>query len=387
MRTARLVTTELRVLFRSRMSLVWFFLMPVVFSLFFGMAFSDSGERPEVGLVVVNEDEGFLGQELVEALGAEEFDITVLSPDSVREERLRPRAVVIPGDFSDRVTAGERTTVTLRKGGGANAKASRAAEANIFRAIVRIIGTLALMETGDGTAEAKSFREAYERAVPGRELVTLDVEYAGRLEQIPGGFDHTVPGMVVMFVLMCVLIYGIHLLIEEKTSGLLHRVAVGPVSALEIITGKIVSRAAAGAIQVVFLFVLSAFLFGVSFGTSLPGLILLMTAYVLSVAGLSLLIGALVDSPEYASGLSVLVALVMAALGGCWWPLEIVPSPVREAAFFFPTGWAMDGLHRLMAFGYGLSAVAVHVLVLFGMFALFTALGVRLMKRHLTAGR
>lgn len=386
MKTIGLVVTELRVLFRSRTSLVWFFLMPVVFSLFFGMAFSDSGEKPRVSIVVVNEDNGFLSEKLIGELEAEDFVITRVDPDSAQAKRLEPRALFIPAGFTGRVTAGEKTALTLRKAGGANAKASRAAEANIFRAIARIVGTLSLMELESGDTGSMQLREAYERAEPAERLVTLEVERAGRLKQIPGGFNHTVPGMVVMFVLMCVLIYGIHLLIEEKRSGLLHRIATGPVTTFQILTARITSRAVAGAVQVVFLFVLSAFIFGVYFGSSRPGLMLLMMSYVLCVAGLSLMIGALVDSPEYASGLSVLVSLVMAALGGCWWPLEIVPSPVRELAFVFPTGWAMDGLHQLMAFGYGATAVIPNILVLLGMFTLFTILGVRFMDRHLTAG-
>jgi ABC-2 type transport system permease protein len=385
-KTARLAVTDLRVLFHSRVSLVWFFLMPVIFSLFFGIAFSGPGERPRAGLVVVNEDGGFLGRELVGALSTEDFSITRLDPDSVTVKRLEPRAIFIPAGFTERVTAGEQTPVTLKTAEGANRKASMAAEAGVLRAIVRVVGTLSIMELEDGGSRGASLREAYEQAKPEEDLVTLEVEYAGRLKGIPSGFNHTAPGMVVMFVLMCVLIYGVHLLIEEKRSGLLHRIAAGPVSTVQILTGKIFSRAAAGAVQVVFLFILSAVLFHVSFGSSPLGLVLLMGSYVLCVAGLSLMVGALVDTPEYASGLSVLLALIMASLGGCWWPLEIVPSPMREAAFLFPTGWAMDGLHLLMSFGYGTAAVAGHVLVLLVMFVVFTSLGVRFMGRHLTPG-
>jgi len=65
----------------------------------------------------------------------------------------------------------------------------------------------------------------------------------------------------------------------------------------------------------------------------------------------------------------------MAALGGCWWPLEIVPDFVKRLAHLVPTGWAMDALHQLITFGGGFAKAkgAIGVLFLFGLAANFTA--------------
>jgi ABC-type multidrug transport system permease subunit len=213
--------------------------------------------------------------------------------------------------------------------------------------------------------------------------VSVRIESAGSLAEIPSGFAQSVPANIVMFVMMCVLIYGVHLLVTEKRSGLLTRISAGPVSATNIVTARLASRALAGVIQVVILLAVSKLLFGVAFGASLPGLFLVVGSYVLCVAGLSLLLGSLIRSPEQASGFSVLLTLVMSALGGCWWPLEIVPSPMREVAFAFPTGWAMNGLHKVMAFGHGARAVLPNAAALLFMFAVFFALASRFMRRSL----
>ncbi|MFQ6104222.1 MAG: ABC transporter permease [Candidatus Glassbacteria bacterium] len=384
MKTAVLISAELRVLSRSRASLVWFFLMPLLFSLFFGIAFSESDQRPRVALGIVNEDEGFLSRRLTDELKSEGFTVNELSAGDFEADESMPRALFIPKRFTERVLDGETVKITLKKREDANVKASKAAEANIFKAIIRILGNLSLMELEETADSTATMEAAYDRAVPGEPRVELVVEIAGRYEKIPSGFNHTVPGNVVMFVLMCVLIYGIHLLIAERKSGLLLRISVGPVSTAQILSSRLLSRAMAGVIQVVVLFAAAKFLFGVYFGSSWAGLLLLMASYVMCVAGLSMLVGAIVDTPEYASGLSVLLTLVMSSLGGCWWPLEVVPSPVRELAFVFPTGWAMDGLHKVMAFGYGLRAVVPNALVLGGMFVLFTAASIRLMRKMMT---
>jgi ABC-type multidrug transport system permease subunit len=49
----------------------------------------------------------------------------------------------------------------------------------------------------------------------------------------------------------------------------------------------------------------------------------------------------------------VLGANVLAALGGCWWPIEVAPRWMQELASWLPTGWVMNALHRLMLFHSG----------------------------------
>lgn len=383
-----LILTELRILSRYRATVAWFFLMPIVFALFFGLAFGGSRERPKVSLGLVNRDAGFLGRRLAGELASEGFAITDMAgADTAAGAPGRaspPRSLTIPEGLTERVLAGERVSLVLAKREDANVEASRAAEVNIYRAIIRVIGNLCLMEQAESEASARTTEEAYDLAVPREPRITVTLEEAGRLEEIPSGFAQSVPANVVMFVMMCVLIYGVHLLVTEKKSGLLHRISAGPITATRIVAARLASRAAAGVIQVVILFAVAGIFFGISLGTSIAGLLLLMSSYVLCVAGLSLLLGSLIRSPEQASGFSVLITLIMSSLGGCWWPLEIVPSPVRELAFAFPTGWAMDGLHKLMAFGYGTASVIPNAAVLLLMFALFFALAARFMKRALT---
>jgi ABC-type multidrug transport system permease subunit len=46
----------------------------------------------------------------------------------------------------------------------------------------------------------------------------------------------------------------------------------------------------------------------------------------------------------------VLAACLLAALGGCWWPIEITPAWMQTVQKMIPTGWTMDALHKLVSF-------------------------------------
>ena len=47
----------------------------------------------------------------------------------------------------------------------------------------------------------------------------------------------------------------------------------------------------------------------------------------------------------------MLVANVLAALGGCWWPIDVSPEWMQTLAGLLPTGWVVGGLHELGSFG------------------------------------
>jgi len=71
-----------------------------------------------------------------------------------------------------------------------------------------------------------------------------------------------------------------------------------------------------------------------------------------------------------------MLGMVMALLGGCWYPIELFPQFVRTAVKVLPTSWAMQGMLDIVLRGQGLAAVLPEALVLLGFAALFFAVGV-----------
>ena len=77
------------------------------------------------------------------------------------------------------------------------------------------------------------------------------------------------------------------------------------------------------------------------------------------------------------SGLGVLAANVLAALGGCWWPIEVTPPWMQGLQNFLPTGWTMDALHKLISFEAGALSAVPYVLTLLLASAVVAAVAVR----------
>jgi ABC-2 type transport system permease protein len=68
--------------------------------------------------------------------------------------------------------------------------------------------------------------------------------------------------------------------------------------------------------------------------------------------------------------------MVMALMGGCWYPLELFPQGVQTAVKVLPTTWAMQGMLDLVLRGGGLREILPEASVLFGFAAIFFAIGI-----------
>jgi ABC-type siderophore export system fused ATPase/permease subunit len=62
--------------------------------------------------------------------------------------------------------------------------------------------------------------------------------------------------------------------------------------------------------------------------------------------------------------IGVVLSNILAAVGGCMWPIEITPAWAQKASLALPTGWAMGAMHKLVSFGDSPLSVLPHLLAL-----------------------
>jgi len=366
-----LAANDLRLTVRDRAAFVWMLLLPVALMWIFG-AMNRSGPPPTAGLGVEDRDGGWLARAFVKELADERVEVVEIRPgDRVRPEDLPARNLVLPPGFTTNVLAGRQQKLVLEKRSDAREDLSLAAEVDLVRAIVRTLGRLA-----EGAKDAQAFAALAARPP----LVQLAVKTAGQGRPVPHGFAQSVPGTLTMTVLMMTLIYGAVFLTLEKRQGMLRRQATLPLGKGAVFLGKLLGRFLLAGVQALLLLAVGRFLFHVSWGSSPGGLAFLLCAYLLAVAALSTLMGALLETPEQASAVGFVASMLLAGLGGCWWPSEVMPRWLWRTAHVLPTPWAMDGFHALISFGHGAGAVVLPAAVLLGFAAGFAVLGARFLR-------
>jgi ABC-2 type transport system permease protein len=317
----------LKTTLRQREAIFWIFVGPLMMAGFFGIIFKPQ-PPPKVYVGVLNQDSTDTVAGTI--AGALERDGTVVSRvSSVSPDRL---TVVIPAGAAAALAAGQKTDIALHAG-----REESRVEADVRFRIYRglVASTLGVTPGAD--------------AGP---LVVVQTQIAGRPREVTAGFQRSVPSYMVMFVFLNLLVSGVGIA-EERRLGLLRRLGMAPISRRQIVLGKLLGRFAIGWIEMAWLLLAGRVLFGVRWaehGWLLAGF---LSLFALASASLGIFFGTLFTDPDKCRGIAVWTAILLAPLGGLWWPIEIVGPTLRRVAHLVPTGWAIEPINAMLAFGAG----------------------------------
>lgn len=370
-----LAANDVRLTVRDRAAAVWLLVLPVFLMWLFGSVMGGGGDTAKVALTVIDRDGGWLAASFVTELHGRNVALEILRGAEADGEAAKKatRWMELPAGFTDNALSGKQQRLKIVSGEDTESDYSRAAEVVVIRAIVRTLARVAEMKAQKGAMSA----DAYDALRARPPIVSLEAANAGHGTAVPRGVAQSVPGIMTFTVLMMTLIYGAVFLTIERREGMLKRQLTLPISRTTIILGKVLGRVFVAMLQIAILVAVGRFLFRIDFGHSPPALVALLASYAFAVAGIATFLGAVLATPEQASIVGWLVSMVMAAMGGCWWPSEVMPEWLRTAAHVFPTTWAMDAFHALISFGRGFDGVAVPCAVLIGFGAVFSWIGAR----------
>jgi len=232
----------------------------------------------------------------------------------------------------------------------------------IARAVYTVLADVVVVSQEDGTPSAESFAEL--AAMP--RALSLDVRPAGLREDPPIGYAQAIPGTLVMFTMLVLLTSGAVQLVIERNEGLLRRLASTPISRGSVVLGKLIARVAMGMVQIGFAMVVGTVLFGMDWGPSLPMVVAVLFGWATFNAALAIVLGNMARTEGQMAGIGVMATMVLAGLGGAWWPIEVTPEWMQQLALFLPTGWVMDALHKLVNFAYPPPVAFPHLAGLLG---------------------
>jgi linearmycin/streptolysin S transport system permease protein len=378
--------SALRRLARDRLALFFIVLLPVIIILIIGLAFGDAAsQRLPVG--VVDQGAGRLGDELRAGLAASEALDARAYPDldALRKAVRRgvvSAGVVLPAGYDRALRAGGQAQVTFV------IDRTRPAPAPVRSAVAAVVARQAAqVKAARFTAEQGGvpFDAALDRARArqrGQAPVRVEATtIGGRADALPTGFNYTAPANLVLFVFITSLA-GAAGLIEARRLGVTRRLLATPTTATTILVGEALGRFAIALLQGLIIFGVGWLVFGVDWGDPVAAL-LLVVVFALVATGVGMLIGSVLRNAEQATSIGPLVGIGLGMLGGCMWPLAIVPAPMRAVGHLFPHAWAMDAFIALIAKGEDVAGIALQLAVLVGFAAVLLALATWRLRKAL----
>ena len=381
---------DIRLRFTSFSEWLFFLILPVLFTLILSGGTGAGGDN-RVRLAVADQAQTPLSAELIASLEASESVHPELIPLKDGENQFDSRRVsallVIPPGFEQSTLESGSLALEMRQQpNNLNALvAQRAVQAAISRVgqaveiARRSVDEAEKVQAFPSAAERQDYFEA--ALTSAQDLLAdapdrISVSQGNTPDQIE--YDpraNSSAGQLITWVFIP-LIGLSELFALERQKGTLRRILTTPTRKGTYIFGTIFGQVVIALAQMALLVGFGILVMKLNWGQNIPGLIVMLIAAALSAAALGTMLGTLVKSAAQASGLSIMLGMVMALMGGCWYPVELFPQAVRSIVKVLPTTWAMQGLLDLVVRGQGLAAILPEAGVLLGFAAIFFGIGI-----------
>jgi ABC-2 type transport system permease protein len=383
---------DLKIFTNDRMAAFFFIVFPLLFIVMFNFVMKGIGgedQRLELHLVT-QEAAGGLSYQILGAM--ETRDESLLKPGEPKivwdrdynaarqavEDKKLAGYVAFPADFTQALMSGSTTSLEVfADAGNVNA---RAALNGLAGGISSQIGTnqvvikasvALLIESGAIPGDTASINQAVQRmmteyfsgaAGAGASYITFKTDKVGEVEaENPANF--VIPGYLVMFVFFAAAMAA-ESIVRERLNYTLERLLASSVKRESILGGIYTGTAIKGLIQIAIFWAVGILVFHVDMGLSPAAVCLLSILMVLMSAAFSLMLATLARTRRSAGALANITALVLAPLGGCWWPLFLYPDWLQNIARVTPHAWATTGFNKIMVFGAGFGAAVPSMLAL-----------------------
>jgi ABC-2 type transport system permease protein len=372
---ALIAAKDLRETVRDKLSFIFILIMPLAFTLFFGLLFGGGSDVDKLPLAVWDADGGAAAKALVGELDKSEVVLVVVKQgDELEQWMADERAaagLIIPDGYSDAVASGEQADLTIVATQGTSGAPPVASEIRTLageqvtvelasKAAAEAIWATRSMPAGVGDGvvaeSAKEARPVVAQALADPAVSTRVVEAGAAAGQTPSGFILSSPGMMVNFVLFSLMTAGIALIIERQ-NGTLQRLMTTRLRKWQLIGGKAAGMFLLTFAQQAILIAVAQIFFGVDYLRDPAALLLMMISLSLVASTLGLLLAAVLKSEQALIATTVLVSMALAAMSGAWFPLEITGETFQSVGHVLPTAWILDGLRGIVVRGFDVADV------------------------------
>ena len=381
-----LANKDTKIFFRDRFGVVFAFAFPLLFTLGFTLALGGilpEDEPLQVTLATREEAENSLSRQIIDGLSeAETFTVNISDYETARREVEAGSLsgfIAFPSGFTDSLTGPGGATAVLEVVTIADDPEGAAALEALARSIARQVSNAQLVVLSLSLLPAEVDRAAAMQRLPdfanpaSTQLVSFPEEQVGDIER-PNASNFTLSGYLTMFIFFAAALSA-EAIARERRNQTLERLLTNGVRRESIILGKFLAGTYRGVMQVVVLWGVGIVAFGIDLGSSPLAVILISLAVVFTSSAFGVMLAALVRTAEGASSAGVLVSLVLAPLGGSWWPLFITPDWMQALGKLTPHGWANTAFNNLMLFHADFGDVAINMVAVaaFGVVFLIVA--------------
>jgi len=192
---------------------------------------------------------------------------------------------------------------------------------------------------------------------------------------------HIVPGLIGTILTMTMMMITSMAIVREREAGTLEQLATTPLSAAELMVGKIVPYVLVGYIQVTVALLMGVIVFHVPIRGSLLLLYTLAFLHIVAYLGLGLLISTVAKTQQQAMQMSFFLFLPTMLLSGFMFPRDGMPGPAQKLGLILPLTYFLQILRGIVNKGLGVEYLWQFILPMLGLIFLILSLAIRRFKQ------
>lgn len=300
----------------------------------------------------MNQSIDFKVQSIVSSLGVGETDTTTV-------QRELPQAKEIHLYFDPVTSAGFKSGVK--------------SSVNEMVATIENQKIYAAFQEQLGTEDDISFDQKF--------IAFKEITPKGDDEALPNSVQHNVPAWALFAIFFIVVPLSINL-VKEKNQGTIIRILANHTPYYVHVLGKTFTYLMICMIQFLLMLAVGVYLFPYldlpkfEVAGKLPELLFVTFFAGLAAIGFGILLGTLTDTQEQSAPLGATSVVILAAIGGIWVPVFMMPDFMQTVSKFSPMNWGLNAYYDIILRNVGISQVlpGVGLLLLFYIVTVLIAL-------------
>lgn len=206
---------------------------------------------------------------------------------------------------------------------------------------------------------------------------------------IPNAAQHNVPAWALFAIFFIVVPLSINI-VKEKSQGTMVRISTSPTSYATFLLGKTVGYLLVSLIQFYLMLLVGIYLFPYlglhqfQVHGYFPLLSLIAVFSGLAAIGLGILIGTIASTQEQSAPFGATLTVVLAAFGGVWVPVFLMPHIMQKLSVLSPMNWGLNAFYDVLLRHAGFAAILPAIILLFLFFILTLSIAIIYDKKKKT---
>lgn len=347
-------------------------MMPIVMMVLFGYAVTT--ELDNISTAVLDQNHTKESREFIKSFeNTGYFNITkeennIEKIQSEMDEGLVHAAIIIPPDYSNKILKGEKPSVQFIIDGSDPTTARTVFSSGVL--------------TGERYG-VKFWKESMEKYPSKASIGGVEVNTRVLYNPSLRNQNFVIPGLVGLIMQNITILLTAFALVRERERGTIEQLMVSPVTAPELILGKLVPYVVIGFLDFIFALSLGVGWFSVPVMGSLPLLLILGLGFVICALAIGILISTAAKTQLQAMQLSFLVLLPSILLSGFIFPRESMPKIIQFLGSIIPLTYFLNILRGIVLKGVGMEVLYKDVFILFAIGLILLTLSIVQFRKKL----